>query len=221
MPTTGRSCGITKTRVRFARVSSTTAKRTTWPPAMTSCMSRSTTPVSHSMLQPARSWRLQNARVARRCRSEPGPIWRMTTASCSEPARFAKNWKRGMRRRGLTVKSQTDAIFAVDTKTGERIVDLSRQQHSAHHDRDWPGACLLHRQLDHSRRTPAVVPEGQRRSEKVDRRSRQEGRSGDEETTTCGWRSRLDRRTGKKLWEKPVNVTDTTERQRRRWQPDT
>ena len=46
-----------------------------------------------------------------------------------------------MRRRGLTVKSQTDAIFAVDTKTGEAVLGcIVADNILAHHDRHWPRA---------------------------------------------------------------------------------
>ena len=114
-----------------------------------------------------------------------------------------------MRRRGLTIKSQTDAIFAVDTKTGKRMWT-------------YRGENILHT-------TIAVGPERlyfidssispQERQElylrdKTDLKELTGEAAKKAEAEMKKFDARravaLDRRTGKKLWEKPVNVTDTT-----------
>ncbi len=67
-----------------------------------------------------------------------------------------------MRRRGLTVKSQTDAVFAIDTKTGERMWTYRGDNILHTTIAIGPRTDVLHRQFDHSRRTPAAVPARQR-----------------------------------------------------------
>ncbi len=84
-------CGNTTTPVRFAPVCSTTARRTTWRPAMTRCMSRSATPARRWTPAAAKSWRSTRRPSHPMVSSGLGPTWLTTTGSCLEPARFAKN----------------------------------------------------------------------------------------------------------------------------------
>jgi outer membrane protein assembly factor BamB len=114
-----------------------------------------------------------------------------------------------LRRRGLTVKSQTDAIFAIDTKTGEQT---------------WAyrGSNILHTTIaigpdrvyfiDSS-----ISPEERQllyRQDKGDLKNLtgEAARKAEAEMKKLDLRLAvaLDRRTGKKLWQQPVNVTDTT-----------
>jgi len=114
-----------------------------------------------------------------------------------------------MRRRGLTVKSQTDAIFAVDTKTGER---------------SWiyRGDNILHTTIaigpEHVYFIDSSITPEQRQqlylsdkgelkklTGKAAARAEKEMKQLDVRLAVA-----LDRRTGKKLWEAPVDVTDTT-----------
>ena len=115
-----------------------------------------------------------------------------------------------LRRRGRTVKSKTDAVFAVDPKTGERM---------------WMyrGKNILHT-------TIAVGPqrvyfidsslsprERQRlyQQDKTELRKLTGEAAKKAEAEMKAYDLRLcvalDKRTGKKLWERPVDVTDTTD----------
>ncbi len=115
-----------------------------------------------------------------------------------------------MRRRGLTVKSQTDAIFAIDTKTGERVWT-------------YRGSNILHTTIaigpDHMYFIDSSLsPEERLQLYLKDKgdlkkltgeaalKAEQDMKNYDVRLAVA-----LDRRTGKKLWEKPVNVTDTTD----------
>ena len=114
-----------------------------------------------------------------------------------------------LRRRGLTVKSQTDAIFAVDTKTGKRAWT-------------YRGDNILHT-------TIAVGPErvyfidssiSPEERQQLYLRDKAEFKSltgeaalkAEAEIKKLDLRLAvaIDRRTGQKIWAKPVNVTDTT-----------
>jgi outer membrane protein assembly factor BamB len=114
-----------------------------------------------------------------------------------------------MRRRGLTVSSQTDAIFAYDLQSGDLL---------------WAyrGDNILHTTIalgpEHiffidSMLTPEQRQELYRRDKGPLRelsgdaalRAEEEMKALDARRAVC-----LDRRTGKKVWEKPVDVTDTT-----------
>ena len=114
-----------------------------------------------------------------------------------------------MRRRGLTVKSQTDAIFAVDAKTGERMWT-------------YRGDNILHTTIavgpdrvyfiDSS-----ITPEERQQlylqdKGELKKLTGEEARRAEEEMKKLDLRLAvaIDRRTGQKLWAKPVNVTDTT-----------
>lgn len=114
-----------------------------------------------------------------------------------------------MRRRGLTVKSQTDAVFAVDTKTGRRTWTY-RGDNILHTtiaigpDRVYfidssitpeeRQALYLRDKGDLKKLTGAAAEKAEAEMKKYDVRLA----------------VAIDRRTGKKIWEKPVNVTDTT-----------
>ena len=114
-----------------------------------------------------------------------------------------------LRRRGLTVASQTDAVFAFDTKSGEM---------------SWVyrGKNILHTTIaigpEHvyfveSSITPEQRQELYRRDkEELKELTGEEAKQAEEEMKRLDLRMAvaLDRRTGEKLWEKPVNVTDTT-----------
>lgn len=117
--------------------------------------------------------------------------------------------ERHLRRRGLTVKSRTDAIFAVDAKTGERLWS-------------YRGDNILHT-------TIAIGPERMYfidSSLSPDERQRlysqdktelkkltgEEAKQAEEEMKARDLRLcvAIDKRTGEKVWEQPVDVTDTT-----------
>ncbi len=115
-----------------------------------------------------------------------------------------------MRRRGLTVKSQTDAVFAIDTKTGERVWT-------------YRGSNILHTTIAIGPERmyfidSSLSPEERQQLYLKDKgdlkkltgdaalKAEQEMKNFDVRLAVA-----LDRRTGKKLWEKPVNVTDTTD----------
>tara|TARA_R110002049_G_scaffold50370_3_gene143028 strand:- start:48629 stop:52447 length:3819 start_codon:yes stop_codon:yes gene_type:complete len=114
-----------------------------------------------------------------------------------------------MRRRGLTVKSQTDAIFAVDTKTGER---------------SWVyrGDNILHTTIaigpEHVYFIDSSITPEERRQLYLSDKGDLKNLTGDaalkaeQEMKELDLRLAvaLDRRTGEKLWQVPVNVTDTT-----------
>ncbi len=115
-----------------------------------------------------------------------------------------------MQRRGLTVKSQTDAIFAVDVKTGKR---------------SWTyrGDNILHTTIavgpEHVYFIDSSITPQQRqqlyRKDKGDLQNLtgEDALKAEEEMKRYDLRLAvaLDRHTGEKLWERPVNVTDTTE----------
>ncbi len=117
--------------------------------------------------------------------------------------------ERRMRRRGLTVKSQTDAIFAIDTKTGQRTWT-------------YRGKNILHT-------TIAIGPErmyfidssitAEQRQQlylqdkaELKKLTGEAARQAEEEMKKLDVRMAvaLDRYSGEKIWENPVNVTDTT-----------
>lgn len=115
-----------------------------------------------------------------------------------------------MRRRGLTVKSQTDAIFAIDAKTGDRMWT-------------YRGSNILHTTIavgpdrlyfiDSS-----ITPEERQQLYLKDKGDLNElsGEAAKEaEAAMKKYDVRMaiaiDRRTGKKLWGNPVDVTDTTD----------
>lgn len=114
-----------------------------------------------------------------------------------------------LRRRGLTVTSQTDAIFAVDTKTGQPLWT-------------YRGANILHTTIaigpEHvyfidSSISPEERQELYRRDKgELKALTGAEALKAEEEMKRLDVRMAvaLDRTTGQKLWERPVNVTDTT-----------
>ncbi|NND96665.1 MAG: PQQ-binding-like beta-propeller repeat protein [Pirellulaceae bacterium] len=114
-----------------------------------------------------------------------------------------------MRRRGLTVKSQTDAIFAVDVDSGERIWT-------------YRGDNILHTTIAIGPERvyfidSSITPQERQQlylkdkgdlkklSGKAAEKAEAEMKAYDVRRAVA-----LDRRTGEKLWENPVNVTDTT-----------
>lgn len=115
-----------------------------------------------------------------------------------------------LRRRGLTVKSQTDAIFGIDTATGEFLWT-------------YRGANILHTTIAigpeciyfiDSSLTPAERQELYRRDKaELKNLTGEAAIAAEEEMKKLDVRMAvaLNRTTGEKLWEKPVNVTDTTE----------
>lgn len=117
--------------------------------------------------------------------------------------------ERRMRRRGLTVKSQTDAIFAVDTKTGER---------------QWVyrGDNILHTTIAIGPEHVYFIDSSLSPEERQQLYLRDKGelkeltgeaaKQAEEEMKRLDVRLAvaIDRQTGEKLWENPVNVTDTT-----------
>jgi outer membrane protein assembly factor BamB len=114
-----------------------------------------------------------------------------------------------MRRRGLTVKSQTDAIFAIDTTTGQRMWS-------------YRGDNILHTTIAIGPERvyfidSSISPEQRQilyRQDKgeLKKLSGDAARRAEEEMKKLDLRLAvaLDRRSGAKLWEVPVNVTDTT-----------
>ncbi|MCA9062232.1 MAG: PQQ-binding-like beta-propeller repeat protein [Planctomycetaceae bacterium] len=115
-----------------------------------------------------------------------------------------------LRRRGLTVDSQTDAVFAMDPATG-------RTQWT------YRGANILHTTIalgpDHiffidSSISPEERQELYRREKpELQNLSEEEAKAAEAEMKKLDVRLAvaLDRRTGEKIWERPVNVTDTTD----------
>ncbi|QDT10621.1 PQQ-like beta-propeller repeat protein [Planctomycetes bacterium K23_9] len=116
---------------------------------------------------------------------------------------------RRLRRRGLTVKSQTDAIFAVDVASGKRIWT-------------YRGDNILHTTIAIGPEhvyfiDSSITPEERQQlylKDKGDLKdlSGEAAKKAEAEMKAYDVRLAvaLDRRTGEKLWEKPVNVTDTT-----------
>ncbi|MCC6508906.1 MAG: PQQ-binding-like beta-propeller repeat protein, partial [Pirellulaceae bacterium] len=120
-----------------------------------------------------------------------------------------KELEERMRRRGLTVSSQTDAIFAFDTTTGKQ---------------QWiyRGENILHTTIclspDHVFFIDSAITPEQRQELYQRDKGALKDLTGDaalkaeEEMKALDARRAvaLDRKTGAKIWEKPVNVTDTT-----------
>jgi outer membrane protein assembly factor BamB len=114
-----------------------------------------------------------------------------------------------MRRRGLTVKSQTDAVFAIDTKTGQRMWT-------------YRGDNILHTTIAIGPERmyfidSSITPEERQQlylQDKGDLKklTGEAARKAEAEMKRLDLRMAvaIDRRTGEKLWENPVNVTDTT-----------
>ena len=115
-----------------------------------------------------------------------------------------------LRRRGLTVKSQTDAIFGIDTATG-KFLWTYRGTNILHTTIAIGPECIYF--IDSSI-TPAERQELYRRD-----KAELKNLTGDAAIAAEAEMKKLDvrlaaalnRTTGEKLWEKPVNVTDTTE----------
>lgn len=117
--------------------------------------------------------------------------------------------ERRLRRRGLTVKSQTDAVFAVDAKTGERMWT-------------YRGDNILHTTItigpDHLYFIDSSLTPEERQhlylKDKGDLKKLTGKAAKQAEAEIKAYDVRLavalDRKTGIKVWEKPVNVTDTT-----------
>ena len=117
--------------------------------------------------------------------------------------------ERRMRRRGLTVKSQTDAIFAVDTETGERMWT-------------YRGKNILHTTIaigpDRMYFIDSSISPEERQQLYLKDKSDLKNLTGDDakkaeaemKALDVRMAVALDRRTGNKIWENPVNVTDTT-----------
>ena len=115
-----------------------------------------------------------------------------------------------LRRRGLTVKSQTDAVFAVDTNSGKLLWT-------------YRGANILHTTIavgrDHIYFIDSSLSPTERmelyRSDKAHLKnlSGQAAEDAEKEIKALDLRMAvaLDKRTGEKQWERPVNVTDTTD----------
>ena len=114
-----------------------------------------------------------------------------------------------MRRRGLKVKSQTDAVFAVDTATGQRMWT-------------YRGSNILHTTIaigpDHMYFIDSSITPEERQQLYLKDKGELKKLTGEAakkaEAAMKALDVRLavaiDRRTGVKVWEKPVNVTDTT-----------
>ena len=115
-----------------------------------------------------------------------------------------------MRRRGLTVKTQTDAVFAVDANTGQRT---------------WVyrGSNILHTTIAVGPKhvffiDSSITPEERQQlylKDKGDLKTLTGDAAKKAEKEMKEYDIRLavaiDRITGEKVWEKPVNVTDTTD----------
>ncbi|MFK8114552.1 MAG: PQQ-binding-like beta-propeller repeat protein [Rubripirellula sp.] len=114
-----------------------------------------------------------------------------------------------MRRRGLQVKSQTDAVFAVDTKSGERMWT-------------YRGSNILHTTIavgpEHMYFIDSSITPEERQQLYLKDKGDLKNLTGDAAKKAEAEMKALDvrlavaidRRTGQKVWEKPVNVTDTT-----------
>ena len=114
-----------------------------------------------------------------------------------------------LRRRGLTVQTQTDAIFAFDTETKQLAWT-------------YRGKNILHTTIaigpDHvyfidSSITPEARQELYRRDKgELKQLTGEAAKKAEAEMKALDVRMAvaIDRHTGKKVWEKPVNVTDTT-----------
>lgn len=114
-----------------------------------------------------------------------------------------------MRRRGLTVKSQTDAIFAVDTRTGERMWT-------------YRGDNILHTTIAIGPERVYFIDSSLSPEERMKFYLKDKGElkeltgeaAAKAEAEAKAYDVRLavavDRQTGERVWSKPVNVTDTT-----------
>ena len=114
-----------------------------------------------------------------------------------------------MRRRGLTVSSQTDAVFAVDTRSGNRMWT-------------YRGENILHTTIAIGPERvyfidSSISPEERMKfylQDKGDLKKLEGEAEAQAEAEAKAYDIRLavalDRRTGEKVWEKPVDVTDTT-----------
>lgn len=121
-----------------------------------------------------------------------------------------KELEQKLRRRGLTVSSQTDAIFAFDTTTGEPSWTYRGQN-------------ILHTTIAIGPEKvyfieSSITPEQrqalyQRDKEELKKLTGQAAKDAEAEMKRLDLRLAvaLDRKTGEKLWEQPVNVTDTTD----------
>ncbi len=117
--------------------------------------------------------------------------------------------ERRLRRRGLTVKSQTDAVFAVDTESGERIWT-------------YRGENILHTTIAIGPKHVYFIDSSLTPEERQQLYLKDKGElkklTGDAakkaEAEMKAYDVRLavalDRRTGAKVWEQAVDVTDTT-----------
>ncbi len=115
-----------------------------------------------------------------------------------------------MRRRGLTVTSQTDALFAVDTKTGQRMWT-------------YRGDNILHTTIAIGPERvyfidSSISPEERQQLYLKDKGELKQltgeaALKAEAEMKQMDLRLAvaLDRRTGEKVWEQPVDVTDTTD----------
>ncbi len=115
-----------------------------------------------------------------------------------------------MQRRGLTVKSQTDSIFAVDAKSGQRTWTY-RGENILHTTIAIGPDCVYF--IDSS-----ITPQQRQqlyRKDKGDLKNLtgDDALKAEEEMKRYDVRLAvaLNRHTGEKLWETPVNVTDTTD----------
>ena len=114
-----------------------------------------------------------------------------------------------LRRRGLTVKTQTDSVFAVDTQTGERMWT-------------YRGSNILHTTIAIGPERvyfidSSLTPEERQQlylKDKSDLSKLTGDAAKQAEAEMKAYDVRLavalDRKTGEKLWEKAVDVTDTT-----------
>lgn len=114
-----------------------------------------------------------------------------------------------MRRRGLTIKSQTDALFAIDVKTGERVWT-------------YRGDNILHTTIAIGPERVYFIDSSISPEERQQLYLRDKGDlkdlTGDAAVKAEAEMKQLDlrlavaidRRTGEKVWEQPVDVTDTT-----------
>lgn len=115
-----------------------------------------------------------------------------------------------MRRRGLTVKSRTDAVFAVDPATGQRLWT-------------YRGKNILHTTIavgpDHMYLIDSSISPAERQrlyqKDKSDLKKLTGEAAAKAEAEMKAFDVRmcvaLDKRTGEKVWEKSVDVTDTTD----------
>jgi len=121
-----------------------------------------------------------------------------------------KELEEKLRRRGLTVSSQTDSLFAVDVKSGETLWS-------------YHGDNILHTTIAIGPNRvyfidSSISPEQRQALYLRDKSSLRE-LSGDAAAAAEAEMKELDvrlavaldRKTGEKLWERPVNVTDTTD----------